>query len=97
MNIIKNISFPLIIAGMSISSTGQSNNKENTPVTKITDVEVYYLHNTRRCRTCKAVEAESKKAVEKLYGDKTSFAAYNLEESKGEQQAKKLLKAKLTR
>jgi len=43
-------------------------------------VEAYYFHMSVRCVTCKAVEAEAKKDLESLYGDKVSFRALNLED-----------------
>ena len=90
MRTIKMISFVCLIAGMSVSCTGQASKNENTSVKKADDVQAYYFHTSRRCATCKAVEAESKKAIEELYGDKVPFAAYNLEEAEGEQKAEEL-------
>ena len=90
MKIIKMISFVFLIASMSVSCTGQTNTNENTSVKKADDVKVYYFHTSRRCFTCKAVEAETKKAVEELYGDKVPFAAYNIEKQEGEQKAEEL-------
>ncbi len=76
--------------GTACSSNASNASETKTAALKADNVEVYYFHNARRCTTCKAVEAESKNAVKELYGDKISFAAYNLEEAKGEQKAKKL-------
>lgn len=90
MKTIKMISLLFVMASMSISCSGQTGKNKNTSVKKSDDVQVYYFHNTRRCATCKAVEAESKKAVEELYGNKVAFAAYNLEEEKGEEKANEL-------
>lgn len=90
MKTIKIISLLFVIAGLSMSCSGQTSNNENVSVKKAGDVQVYYFHNERRCATCKAVEAESKKAVEELYGDKVPFAAYNLEATDGEQKAEEL-------
>lgn len=58
-------------------------------------IEAYYFHNATRCVTCKAVEAEAKKAIEMLYPDlvkqgRMSFMALNLEETAGKTIAKKL-------
>lgn len=58
-------------------------------------VEAYYFHNTSRCVTCKAVEAEAKQAIETLYPDlvkkgRMSFVALNLEEEAGKTLAKQL-------
>lgn len=90
MKAIKLISLLLVMASLSISCAGQASNNENASVKKADDVQVYYFHNARRCATCMAVEAESKKAVEELYGDKVAFAVYNLEEEKGEEKASEL-------
>lgn len=53
-------------------------------------VQVYYFHFTSRCATCKAVEAEAQQDVKELFGDKVSFAAYNLDTKEGEQKGKEL-------
>ena len=91
MKTIKIISIVVFfITAMNISCSGNASKNENATVKKADDVKVYYFHNARRCATCKAVEAESKKAVEELYGDKVPFAAYNLEEDEGEQKAEEL-------
>ena len=45
-----------------------------------TKVEAYYFHMSTRCVTCKAVEAEAKKNLEALYGDKVTFQAINIED-----------------
>ncbi|MFW5793582.1 MAG: nitrophenyl compound nitroreductase subunit ArsF family protein [Bacteroidota bacterium] len=90
MKTIKMISVLFVLAGMSISCTGQTNKKEETSVKKADDVQVYYFHTSRRCATCKAVETETKKAVEELYGDKVPFATYNIEKAEGEQKAEEL-------
>lgn len=90
MNTIKIFSLLILVASMSVSCSGQTSKNETSSVKKADDVQVYYFHNARRCATCKAVEAESKKAVEALYGDTVSFASYNLEEAEGEQKADEL-------
>src|SRR6056297_2837530 len=84
------ISFLLLVAAMNGSCTGKTTTNETASVQQTDDVHVYYFHNARRCATCKAVETESKKAVETLYGDTVSFASYNLEEPGGEQKADEL-------
>ena len=53
-------------------------------------VEAYYFHMSVRCVTCKAVEAEAKKDLESLYGDKVSFRALNLEDDANKVIAEKL-------
>ncbi len=90
MTTIKMISILFVVASMSISCAGQTNKDKNTSVKMADDVQVYYFHFTRRCATCKAVESETKKAVEELYGDKVAFVSYNIEEEKGGQKARGL-------
>ena len=79
----------MFVVSMNIACTGQTNTKE-TKTEALNAVEVYYFHMTRRCYTCKMVEAETRKAVEELYGDEVSFQAYNVEEADGKQKAAEL-------
>lgn len=90
MKTIKMISFLFIVFSLNTSCSGQNNQNETASVKKGDDVQMYYFHNARRCATCKTVEAESRKAVEELYGDQVVFASYNLEEEKGEEKANEL-------
>jgi len=58
-------------------------------------IEVYYFHFSRRCNTCKSVEANAQKAVETLYADKVkkgecSFKSINLDDASSKAIAKKL-------
>lgn len=53
-------------------------------------VEAYYFHMSARCVTCKAVEAEAKKDLESLYGEKVNFQAINLEDDASKAIAEKL-------
>ncbi len=79
----------LIALSMNISCTGQSQDKEkSTQTPKPEQVQVYYFHYTHRCATCQAVENVSKEAVQELYGNKVSFAAYNLDETDGKTKGK---------
>lgn len=91
MKMVKIFSLFALLVGISTSCTaqGEKNNTESS-VKKADAVTVYYFHNARRCTTCKAVEAESKKAVQELYGDEVAFEAYNLESDAGEQKAKEV-------
>ncbi|MGM0567144.1 MAG: nitrophenyl compound nitroreductase subunit ArsF family protein [Bacteroidota bacterium] len=91
MKTVKILSLFALLIGLNISCTaqGEKNNDESS-VKKADEVTVYYFHNARRCTTCKAVEAESKKAVKELYGDQVPFKAYNLESDAGEQKAKEV-------
>ena len=81
----------LFFTGLQTSCSAQSG-KENdaSKITKADKVEVFYFHYTRRCATCNAVESVSKQAVAELYGDKVSFAGYNLDEEAGEVKGKEL-------
>lgn len=54
--------------------------KKTTQSSASAKVEVYYFHMSTRCVTCKAVEAEAKKDLEALYGEKVNFQAINLED-----------------
>lgn len=91
MKPVKIFSLFALLIGLSTSCTaqGEKSNDESS-VKKADEVAVYYFHNARRCTTCKAVEAESKKAVKELYGDQVPFKAYNLESDAGEQKAKEV-------
>ena len=53
-------------------------------------IEAFYFHLTTRCVTCKAVEAEAKKDLQALYGDKVKFQAINIEDNSGKGIAEKL-------
>ena len=46
------------------------------------EVIAYYFHSTRRCATCKSVEAVAKEAIKSLYGEKVPFKAINIDENK---------------
>ncbi len=53
-------------------------------------VNVYYFHTKTRCVTCRAVEAEARKNIEKLFGDEVQFTAVNLDEEDGEAISKEM-------
>ncbi len=58
-------------------------------------VQVYYFHNTKRCATCNAVEAETKIALQMFYEEQMNagtmeFTSLNLEEDEGEKMAQAL-------
>ncbi len=73
----------------SLFSNGQTATKETKSVLS-GKVEAWYFHMSVRCVTCKAVEAEAKKDLESLYGDKVSFRAINLEDDANKAIAEKL-------
>lgn len=58
-------------------------------------IEAYYFHFTSRCVTCKAVEAQAKETLEKLYPQqikqgKITFQAINLDNASSNAIAEKL-------
>jgi hypothetical protein len=81
----------IVLLSLSIACSAQPEKKASKSDVAVSEsVEVFYFHNTRRCATCMAVEAESKEIVEELYKDKVSFSAYNLEEEDGKEMAGEL-------
>jgi hypothetical protein len=72
------LSFTLIIMGILFSNAQTS--KSATQSLSSVKVEAFYFHMSTRCVTCKAVEAEAKKNLESLYGEKVKFQAINLED-----------------
>ena len=88
------VSFALILMLGGISCNAQSSNKTKAKTANSNKVEVFYFHFSRRCMTCNAVEAESKKAIEALYpalvkSGKITFKSYNLDEESSKAIAKK--------
>jgi hypothetical protein len=84
------ISMIFLMSCLNTSCSGQTQSIENTTLSDTDNVEVYYFHYARRCTTCKAVEDESKKAVEELYSSKVIFAAFDMDEPIGEKKAEEL-------
>lgn len=82
------LSFAILMVMFSLNSNAQSNKASN--VAASVKVEAYYFHLTSRCETCKAVEAEAKKDLQSLYGDKVSFKAINLDDASSKNLAEKL-------
>ncbi len=83
----------VVLAGLALSSNArgsQENKQSGNSQVRAEEVQVYYFHTSRRCATCKAVEAVSKQAVKEMGKDNLSFAAYNIEKPEGEKQAKKV-------
>ncbi len=97
MKKLTSILFVLIIAlNVTACNNGQSNNKEDK-VTVKTDkkIEVYYFHYSHRCKTCVAVEEETKKALNELYPKEMksgtiTFQSIDMDEEEGEQLAEKM-------
>ena len=84
----------MMIGSMSCDAA-QGKNGQTVKAITTQKVEVYYFHFTRRCVTCKTVEAESKRAVESLYpaqakAGKINFKSINLDDDNSKAIAKKL-------
>ncbi len=91
MKTLRMLFFVLAAMSMSLSVSAQSTISHKQKSFKDSKkVEVFYFHLTSRCLTCKAVEKVSKEAVKELYGNKVSFASYNLEEPIGKKKGKEL-------
>ena len=91
MKNLKVLLLAFLTIGMNLSCSTQTKQDQKSETTTNADnVEVYYFHYSRRCATCMAVESVSKEAVAELYGDKVSFADYNLDEADGEAKGKDL-------
>ena len=90
MRIISNLAYILLVLGASCTGQAQKKSDDKPAGTEAEEVTVYYFHNTRRCATCKAVEAQTKKSVQELYGDEVLFEALSLEAPQGEQKAEEL-------
>ena len=83
--------FIVTALSMNFSCHAQAdNNENNTEVSKADEIEVFYFHYTRRCKTCKAVEDVSKETVAELYGDMISFTSFNLDEPEGKEKSQDL-------
>ena len=91
MRVIQTLILMVAFSGIIMSCNAQTEKKDNTAkVAKAKKVEVYYFHLTRRCATCNAVESVSQEAIKEMYGDKASFASYNLDEVIGKEKGKQL-------
>ena len=91
MKTIKILFIAVLALSMSYSCSSQTNTKkENTEITGVEKVEVYYFHYTKRCATCNAVESVSKEVIAEFYGEEVSFADYNLDEQKGKDKGTEL-------
>jgi hypothetical protein len=88
------LSIALIMMMGGMSCNAQSAKKQESKLISSAKVEVYYFHFTRRCITCNAVEAETKKSIEAMYptlikSGKISFKALNLDDKSSKTLAKK--------
>ena len=86
----KFILFSFILMLMSTHSMIAQTSKKATQSSASAKVEAYYFHMSARCVTCKAVEAEAKKNLETLYGDKVTFQAINIEDEANKAVVEKL-------
>ena len=73
----------LLFAMMTACSEQKVQNTEVATIENDGSVEVYYFHNARRCATCEAVEAQSKAALQEMYGNDVKLSVYNLEDKEG--------------
>jgi hypothetical protein len=86
----KKVIFLCLILTMSYFSGNAQTQKKGNTDQSTNKVEAFYFHNTSRCVTCKAVEAEAKADLESLYGKQVTFTALNLEEDTTKPIAEKL-------
>ena len=64
----KHISITILAVIMSsFFSANSQTSKATKVVSKVSKVEVFYFHYTRRCVTCQAVETETQKSILALY------------------------------
>lgn len=66
------------------SSSNKNQEKEqenkNTSIAKANQVQAYYFHFSRRCKTCQSVEEVTKKVLNELYGNAVTLQSINLDE-----------------
>jgi hypothetical protein len=88
--------FSALIMGLgTLSCVGQAEQVQAAETSVSAELDVYYFHSARRCKTCVAVEENSKLAVETLYPEQVKagtyqFHAYNLDEASSKPVAEKL-------
>ncbi|HPE56707.1 MAG TPA: nitrophenyl compound nitroreductase subunit ArsF family protein [Bacteroidales bacterium] len=81
----------VVVMGLQSSCSAQTSQDKGADTLKqSSEVTVYYFHFSRRCATCQAVEDVTKEAVKEFYGDKVTFAGYNLDDENGEAMGKEL-------
>jgi hypothetical protein len=96
MKTIRILLLSVMALSLAISCSAQTSNKEETAKISNGDkLEVYYFHNTRRCATCQAVEAVTKRTLEDNYPEQMkegtiTFQSLNIEEDVNEPLARKL-------
>ena len=84
------LSFSLILT----SCNGQDKNKTTSFDKSISKIEVLDFHSTHRCKTCNAIEANTKYTldtyfVKELKDDKITFQVINVDEKENEKIAEK--------
>lgn len=82
----------LILGGQ--PGIAQNNTKKDDSKNKGLKVEVFYFHFTQRCATCRAVENNSRTALDVLFPEKVrngeyTFKAINLDDSGSKAMAQK--------
>ncbi len=80
----------ILLASIWGNSVSAQNAKDAQQAKKSEKIEAYYFHNTARCITCRAVELESKKDLESLYGNKVVFKSINIQDATNKEITKKL-------
>lgn len=91
MKTLKVLLLAVMALSLNISCSAQANKEEKTAKIENADkVEVYYFHYTRRCYTCQMVENNTKDAIAELYGDKVTFAEYDISKPAGEAKSKEI-------
>ncbi|MBE0650766.1 MAG: hypothetical protein IH595_07980 [Bacteroidales bacterium] len=78
----------VLVNATGFAQSSVSNLKKTTE--NPTEVNVYYFHFNARCATCRAVESETQADVKKLFGNKVSFNAYNLDNEAGKAKGEEL-------
>lgn len=83
----------VLILSMTFMSCNSSSSDTKMEAHQMSDdIHIYYFHNTKRCATCNAVEAETKAVLQKYYGEKLEngemvFTSLNIEEEEGKKMA----------
>ena len=84
----------LAIGLMFTSCNGQNKSKENSIDQTVSKIEVLDFHSTHRCKTCNAIEANTKFTLDTYFSkelkeDKITFQVINVDEKENEKVAEK--------
>ena len=97
MKTVQLIFVSLLLTGTLFTCQAQTTSKTDQDETLVISgrIKVYYFHNTRRCETCKAVEAVTRNTLEENYPEQMkegeiTFQSLNIEEDINEPLARKL-------